>query len=113
MGFFPRAKESAITVLGCVKSEGDGPERKCVDMYDKYKGVTELMPYAKGVSAKTYNFDEQGNCVEIDYNNMLSIVKQAGYTGYIGIEYEGDKLSEVEGVKATVNLLKKVGSSLS
>lgn len=97
----------------CVKSEGNGPERKCVEEYDKYKGVSELMPYAKGVSAKTYNFDEQGNAVEIDYANMLSIVKQAGYTGYIGIEYEGDKLSADEGVRATINLLEKVGATLS
>lgn len=97
----------------CVKSEGNGPERKCVEEYDKYKGVSELMPFAKGVSAKSYNFDEQGNCVEIDFTKMLNIVKQAGYTGYIGIEYEGNKLPAMEGIRATKTLLEKAGGSLS
>jgi len=83
------------------------------ERYDMYKGVKELMPYAKGVSAKAYNFDEQGNSVEIDFKRMLQIVKDAGYTGYVGIEYEGSKLSEKEGIMATKKLLEKVGSQLS
>ena len=76
--------------------------------YDRYKGVEEMMPYAKGVSAKSHDFDVEGNCVETDYRRMLKIVLDAGYHGHLGIEYEGDKLGEVEGVRATKKLLEKV-----
>ena len=71
------------------------------------------MRYAKGASAKTYDFDEQGNCIETDYSRMLQIVKNAGYTGHIGIEYEGSKLSEEEGIRATKALLEKYGAQVS
>lgn len=81
--------------------------------YDRYQGVKDLMPFAKGVSAKSHVFDEQGEEAEIDYRRMLQIVKDAGYTGYIGIEYEGSELSEEEGIKATKLLLEKVGAELS
>lgn len=87
----------------CLKREND----KCVDEYDRYKGTKELLPYAKGLSAKTYDFDEAGNCIETDYNKMFKIIKDHGFDGYIGIEYEGDKLSEEEGVKKTKALLEK------
>jgi len=85
----------------------------CVEAYDRYKGVEELMPYAKGVSAKSYDFDENGNCIETDYEKMLAIVKASGYIGYIGIEYEGSTLSEVDGIKATKALLERVGASIA
>lgn len=78
---------------------------KCEDPYDIYKGVGELMPYAKAVSAKSYDFDENGNQPKIDYAKMLKIVKDAGYTGFIGVEYEGANLGEVEGIEATKKLL--------
>jgi sugar phosphate isomerase/epimerase len=81
--------------------------------YDRYKGVKEMMPYAKGVSAKSHEFDENGNETRTDYYKMLRIVKAAGFTGYIGIEYEGDQLSEFEGIRATKALLEKVGAELS
>lgn len=81
--------------------------------YDRYQGVADLMPFAKGVSAKTNHFDEEGNEVDIDYYRMLKLVKDAGYTGYIGIEYEGDGLSEEEGIKASKLLLERVGAELS
>lgn len=81
--------------------------------YNRYQGVQELMPFAKGVSAKSNVFDEQGNEVNIDYRKMLQIVKDAGYKGYVGIEYEGDKLSEEEGIKVTKRLLERVGAELS
>ena len=84
-----------------------GPEG-CVNEYDRYKGTEELMPYAKGVSAKSYAFDDEGNETTIDYLRMLKIVKAAGYSGYVGIEYEGNQLSEEDGVKATKALLEKV-----
>lgn len=81
--------------------------------YDRYQGVTDLMPFAKGVSAKANVFDEQGNEVNIDYRKMLQIVKDADYRGYVGIEYEGSELSEEEGIKATKRLLERVGAELS
>jgi len=85
---------------------------KCIDEYDRYKGVTELMPYAKGVSAKSHDFDSEGYEIHTDYAKMLGIVKAAGYTGHIGIEYEGSKLGEIEGIKATKALLERVGSAV-
>jgi sugar phosphate isomerase/epimerase len=81
--------------------------------YDRYKGVAEMMPFAKGVSAKSYGFDEEGNEIRTDYYKMLQIVKDAGFTGYVGIEYEGDELSEFDGIRATKALLEKVGAELS
>ncbi len=96
------------------KPEANTPEAwaktKCLEEYDRYKGVQELMQYAKGVSAKTHEFDAQGNCIDTDYTRMLPIVKAAGYTGYIGIEYEGQTLSEDEGIRATKALLEKAGA---
>lgn len=98
----------------CVRREkGDMWESPCVEQYDRYKGVEELMPFAKGVSAKTYDFDANGNCVESDYARMLPIVKKAGYTGYIGIEYEGSQLSEEDGIRATKALLERVGATVA
>lgn len=88
-------------------------DNQCKEWYDRYVGTKEMMPYAKGVSAKAMQFDAQGNCVETDYNKMLSIVKEAGYRGHIGIEYEGSGLSEEEGIRATKALLERVGSALS
>jgi sugar phosphate isomerase/epimerase len=81
--------------------------------YDRYKGVEEMMPHAKGVSAKSHDFDEKGNETHTDYRRMLKIVKNAGYRGYIGIEYEGRKLSEPEGIRATRKLLEKVREELA
>ncbi len=93
----------------CIKRDND----KCVEEYDRYKGTEEMMKFARGVSAKTHEFDAQGNCVETDYTRMLQVVKNAGYTGHIGIEYEGEKLSEEEGIRATKALLEKVGAQIS
>jgi sugar phosphate isomerase/epimerase len=93
----------------CIKREaGDYYESKCLDEYDKYQGVRELMPYAKAVSAKSYNFDEEGNETVIDYAEMIKIVKEAGYSGYVGVEYEGNELSEEAGILATKELLEKL-----
>jgi len=89
----------------CITRKKDS--RDCEEMYDIYKGVTELIPYAKAVSAKSNEFDANGNEVKIDYAKMLQIVKDAGYTGYIGVEYEGSELSEEEGIIATRDLLLK------
>jgi L-ribulose-5-phosphate 3-epimerase len=86
---------------------GDGKQ------YDRYKGVAEMMPFAKAVSAKSHDFDAEGNETHTDYRKMMKIVLEAGYHGYVGIEYEGEKLSEPEGIKATKRLLEKVRSELS
>ena len=76
--------------------------------YDRYQGVEELMPFAKAVSAKSYAFDDAGNETTIDYERMLNIVRAAGYTGDIGIEYEGRTLSEGDGILATKRLLERL-----
>ena len=82
------------------------------EWYDRYKGVEELMPYAKAVSAKSHDFDSQGNEINTDYYKMMKIVLDAGYSGYVGIEYEGSKLDEMPGIQATKDLLEKVRDSL-
>ena len=76
--------------------------------YDRYKGVAELMPFAKGVSAKSNEFDAAGNETGTDYQKMLDIVIKSPYRGFIGIEYEGRTLGEYEGIKATKALLERV-----
>ncbi len=80
--------------------------------YDRYKGTRELMPYAKLVSAKSHDFDEQGNETRTDYRKIMKIVVDAGYHDYVGIEYEGGRLSEVEGIRATKKLLERVREQL-
>ena len=78
----------------------------CAEVYpDKYQGTKMMMPVAMAVSAKSYNFDENGNETTIDFVKMLQIVKDAGYTGFVGVEYEGDLLGEKAGIEATKNLL--------
>ena len=84
---------------------GDGQE------YDRYKGVAEMIPFAKAVSAKSYDFDDAGNETRIDYPRMLKIVKDTGYRSFLGIEYEGDKHSEPEGVRLTKALLERIRES--
>lgn len=82
--------------------------------YDRYKGVDELMPFAKAVSAKSHDFDEEGNETRTDYFKMLDIVvNKHDYHGYCGIEYEGSKLSEAEGIKATKKLLERVREKMA
>jgi sugar phosphate isomerase/epimerase len=82
-------------------------ENICTEEYNKYKGVEELLSKAGAVSAKSYDFDDQGNETTIDYQKMLTLVKKEGYTGYIGVEYEGDRLSEKEGILSTKKLIEK------
>ncbi len=93
----------------CLKRTESG----CESEYDRYKGVAELMPYAKAVSAKAQNFDSDGNCVETDYWRMLKIIKDAGFSGYLGIEYEGDNNTEYEGIRKTKALLEKVARDIN
>jgi len=81
--------------------------------YDRYQGVAELMPFAKAVSAKAQGFDAQGNELNTDYRRMMRIVLDAGYNGYVGIEYEDNRLTEREGVLSTKRLLEKVREELT
>lgn len=98
----------------CVKRDGEGAwGGDCVEEYDRYQGTQELLPFAKGVSAKSYAFNEAGEETTIDYQKILGIVKDAGYKGFIGVEYEGDELSEEEGILATKNLLLETAKKLS
>lgn len=81
--------------------------------YDPYQGLAELMPFARGVSAKSYDFDAEGNETRLDYVRLLRIVRAAGYRGYVGIEYEGDRLDEPSGIRATKALLERVRALLA
>ena len=80
---------------------------------DRYEAVDMLMPYAKAVSAKSYDFDENGDETTIDYYRMMDIVLNHGYDGYVGVEYEGNRLGEEEGILATKKLLEKVRADLN
>jgi sugar phosphate isomerase/epimerase len=80
--------------------------------YDRYQGVSEMMPYAKAVSAKSYDFDERGEETTIDYHRMLRIVTGAGFHSWLGIEYEGDRLPEREGILKTKALCERVRNEL-
>lgn len=86
--------------------------RRTGEEYDRYKGVELLMPFAKGVSAKSNVFDAEGNERNMDYFRLLNIVKNSGYKGFIGVEYEGTELAEKEGVIATKKLLERVFETL-
>lgn len=83
------------------------------NMYDHYLGVEELMPYARGVSAKTYDFDADGNDTFTDFERMMKIVLDAGFRGHVGVEYEGRITEDIEGIKLTKALLERVREKLS
>lgn len=77
-------------------------------VYDRYRGVAEMMPWARAVSAKSYDFDGAGNETTIGYPRMMQIVLAAGYHAHVGIEYEGSRLSEPDGIRATKRLLERI-----
>lgn len=113
-----RSNVGALTDFGnfCVRGEYYSEDRQqweCAEEYDKYKGIAELIPFAKGISAKSYNFDEEGNCVETDYFRALRIIKDSGFSGCLGIEYEGSELPEDEGIIKTKVLLETVIAELT
>lgn len=91
----------------CISHPWGTIQEGCADMYDIYKGIELLLPFAKGVSAKTYDFDSKGEQPLLDYKRLTGIVKASGFKGYIGIEYEGINQPEDEGVRNTLKLLKK------
>lgn len=89
------------------------PGKECTEVYDRYQGVVETLPFAQGVSAKSYTFNEQGEEIVIDYSRMLKLVRDSDFNGYIGIEYEGEPLSEPDGIRATKALLEKTWDKLN
>lgn len=95
----------------CIKRAKGERWGECVEEYpDYYEGLKRMMPAAKAVSAKAYSFDENGDEEKIDYYRMLQIVKDAGYKGYIGVEFESDAIGEPEGILATKNLIIKAAA---
>ncbi len=91
----------------CISHPWGSTQEACVNAYDRYKGVEQMLPWAKGVSAKTYDFDTHGEQPLIDFKRLMGIVKRAGFSGYIGVEYEGKKQSEEEGIRLTKKLIEK------
>ena len=91
-----------------MKNVGTLPDFGNFYEYDRYKGVEEMMPFAKGVSAKSHDFGPYGDELFVDYTRLLEIVKAAGYRGRIGIEFEGDRVSEADGIRLTKALLERV-----
>jgi sugar phosphate isomerase/epimerase len=97
----------------CLTSEwGSTQNNTCDEVYDRYQGTAEFLPFAKGVSAKSYAFDAIGNETSIDYRILLQQVKDSGFEGYIGVEFEGENMKEPEGIQATKALIEKVWASL-
>ncbi len=87
---------------------------ECIEQYDVYQGTKEMMPYAKGVSAKTFRFDDNGNEADLDYMRLFKIIRDSGFNGgYVGIEYEGQDLYPAEGIIKTKRLLERVRKNLS
>ncbi|MCB0705134.1 MAG: sugar phosphate isomerase/epimerase [Saprospiraceae bacterium] len=92
----------------CIAREGGGLwNGECIEVYDRFKGMRELMPFAKSVSVKSFEFDEAGEETSMDYKRLVGIVQDAGYDGYFGIEFESSTLPSREGVEKTRALVKK------
>ncbi|MDB4292746.1 sugar phosphate isomerase/epimerase [Maribacter sp.] len=98
----------------CTSAEWGGTKesQNCSAIYDPIKGLTEWMPYAKGVSAKSYEFDKDGNDTVIDYPKLLQIVKNSDFDGHIGIEYEGEGMTPSAGILATKTLIESTWAAL-
>lgn len=96
----------------CLSAKWGTTQGECDKVYDRYQGVAELLPYAKAVSAKSYNFNDKGEDTKIDYYKMMKIIKESAYEGYIGIEYEGTEKDEHEGILITKALMKKAWNTI-
>ena len=101
-----------ITAVG-LKNCGTLPDFGNFHSYDRYLGVKELMPFAKAVSAKSHEFDAKGQETRTDYLRIMKLVVDAGYNGYVGIEYEGGKHPEADGIRLTKKLLETVRGQLA
>lgn len=91
----------------CISHPWGTTQEGCDNVYDRYKGVEEMLPFAKGVSAKTYDFDGNGEQPMMDYKKLMDMVKQSSFKGYIGIEYEGKSGNEEDGIRKTKALIEK------
>lgn len=97
----------------CIKRKEGSTWGECIEEYpDKYQGIELMLTKAKAVSAKSYDFDEEGNETTLDFTRIMKLVKDSGYSGFIGVEYEGDRLPEDEGIEATKKLLETSIESL-
>jgi sugar phosphate isomerase/epimerase len=98
-----------VSLIGTVGSSDLGtlPDFGNFGPYDRYEGVRALLPFAGGLSAKCYDFDERGEETTIDFGRMVEIARAAGYQGFIGVEYEGDRLPEEEGIAHAKALLER------
>ncbi|WP_165073680.1 sugar phosphate isomerase/epimerase family protein [Paludisphaera rhizosphaerae] len=97
--------------FGTLPDFGNFPKKEGKYTIDVYDAIARMMPFAKGVSAKSYDFDDEGNEKNLDFARIMKIVTDAGYHGFVGIEYEGSRLSEPDGIKATKKLLEKLRGS--
>ncbi|MFS4491416.1 sugar phosphate isomerase/epimerase family protein [Maribacter sp. 2308TA10-17] len=97
----------------CLNAEWGSTEtaKNCTNIYPPDEGLKEFLPYAKGVSAKSYAFDANGNETVIEYPKLLGIVKNSDFDGHIGIEFEGENMSEPQGIKATKALIERIWKS--
>lgn len=91
----------------CISHPWGTTQDGCDEIYDRYQGMAELLPFAKGVSAKSYDFDASGEQPMIDYKRMVSLIKTYGFKGYVGIEFEGNTQQEKEGILQTKKLLER------
>ena len=91
----------------CISHPWGTTQDGCKDEYDRYKGIEEMLPFAKGVSAKTYDFDSNGEQPLMDYKKLMNLVKASSFKGYIGIEFEGNKGDEEDGIRKTKALVEK------
>ncbi|MEX6691052.1 TIM barrel protein [Danxiaibacter flavus] len=91
----------------CISHPWGTTQDGCKDEYDRYKGVAEMLPFAKGVSAKTYDFDSNGEQPLMDYKRLMDLVKKSSFKGYIGIEFEGNKGDEEDGIRKTKALIER------
>lgn len=91
----------------CLSAKWGTTQIDCAEVYDRYQGVADLLPFAKGVSAKSYAFDADGNETRMDYLRLLQLVKNSGFDGYVGIEFEGFDMPEPDGIRATQKLLER------
>ncbi len=97
--------------FGTLPDFGNFPKKDGSYAIDVYDAIARMMPYAKGVSAKSYDFGPDGKETALDFARILKIVTDAGYNGFVGIEYEGTRLPEPDGIRATKALLESLRGS--
>lgn len=89
--------------FGTLPDFGNFPEE-----VDRYDAIEQMLPRAKAVSAKCYDFDAAGDETRIDFARIVELVKRSGYQGYVGVEYEGKRLDERDGILAGKRLVERL-----